>query len=138
MIRTLFVSDILPRRPAGGAVRRMDVVTAALAELGPVDGLFLAPSGTAPPPRETTRFARTGVAGVPPYTGVRALLEITARGPSAAYAAHQRRTLAPGCPTGRPAPATTSSGSTGNAPGCRCAAGSPAGRSSTWTTSRTC
>ncbi|GHH23445.1 glycosyltransferase [Streptomyces rubradiris] len=98
MIRTLFVSDILPRRPAGGAVRRMDAVTAALAELGPVDALFLAPPGTAPPPRETTRFARTGVAGVPPYTGIRALLEITARGPSAAYAAHQRRTLAPRLP----------------------------------------
>ncbi|MEV5351160.1 MATE family efflux transporter [Streptomyces achromogenes] len=98
VIRTLFVSDILPRRPAGGAVRWMAVVTAALAELGSVDGLFLAPPGTAPPPRETTRFARTGVAGVPPYKGVRALLEITARGPSAAYAAHQRRTLAPGLP----------------------------------------
>ncbi|MFD7997151.1 glycosyltransferase [Streptomyces mexicanus] len=98
MIRSLFVSDILPRRPAGGAVRRMDVVTAALAELGPVDALFLAPPGTAPPAEETTRFARTGVAGLPPYTGARALLEITARGPSAAYAAHQRRTLAPALP----------------------------------------
>ncbi|MFI2641987.1 glycosyltransferase [Streptomyces sp. NPDC018610] len=93
MIRSLFVSDILPRRPAGGAVRRMDVVTGALAGLGPVDALFLAPPGTTLPPRETTRFTRTGVAAVPPYTGARALLEITARGPSAAYAAHQRRTL---------------------------------------------
>ncbi|MFD0542245.1 hypothetical protein ACFQ1B_02740 [Streptomyces mexicanus] len=98
MIRSLFVSDILPRRPAGGAVRRMDVVTAALTELGAVDALFLAPPGTAPPAEETARFARTGVAGLPPYTGARALLEITARGPSAAYAAHQRRTLAPALP----------------------------------------
>lgn len=98
-IRSLFVSDILWSRPAGGAVRRMDVVTAALAELGCVDGLFLAPPGAAPsdasePPDETARFARTWVAGVPPYTGARAALEIAARGPSAAWAGHQRRALA--------------------------------------------
>ncbi|MER6623544.1 glycosyltransferase family 4 protein [Streptomyces sp. NPDC000931] len=98
MIRSLFVSDVLPRRPAGGAVQRMDLVTGALAALGPVDALFLAPPDTVPPPEETVRFARTGVAAVPPYTGARAFLEIAARGPSAAYAGHQRRTLAPVLP----------------------------------------
>ncbi|MEU8348739.1 glycosyltransferase family 4 protein [Streptomyces sp. NPDC048845] len=98
MIRSLFVSDILPRRPAGGAVQRMNVVTGALAGLGPVDALFLAPPDTVPPQEETAHFDRTGVATVPPYTGVRALLEIAARGPSAAYAAHQRRTLTPALP----------------------------------------
>ncbi|GAA2432929.1 glycosyltransferase family 4 protein [Streptomyces glaucus] len=98
MIHSLFVSDVLPRRPAGGAVRRMDLVTGALAGLGPVDALFLAPPGTMLPPEETARFARTGVAPVPPYTGTRAFLEITARGPSAAYAAHQRRALEPVLP----------------------------------------
>ncbi|NYI04597.1 glycosyltransferase family 4 protein [Allostreptomyces psammosilenae] len=98
MTRSLFVSDILPRRPAGGAVQRMDVVTGALAELGPVDALFLAPPGSGPPPEETARFARTGVVTVPPYTGARAFWEIAARGPSAAYAGHQRRALAPALP----------------------------------------
>ncbi|WP_051723439.1 glycosyltransferase family 4 protein [Streptomyces albus] len=98
MIRSLFVSDILPRRPAGGAVRRMDVVTGTLTGLGPVDALFLAPPDAVLPAEETTRFARTGIATVPAYTGPRAFLEITARGPSAAYARHQRRTLAPALP----------------------------------------
>ncbi|MEO3749483.1 glycosyltransferase family 4 protein [Streptomyces sp. B6B3] len=96
MIRSLFVSDILPRRPAGGAVQRMHVVTGALADLGPVDALYLVPPGTpAPAPDEAGHFVRTGVAAVPPYTGTRAFLEIAARGPSAAYAGHQRRVLAP-------------------------------------------
>lgn len=98
MIRSLFVSDILPRRPAGGAVQRMDLVTRALAELGPVDALFLAPPDTVPAADETLRFARTGVAAVPPYTGTRAFVEIAARGPSAAYAGHQRRALASALP----------------------------------------
>ncbi|MGP4110407.1 MATE family efflux transporter [Streptomyces sp. 4N509B] len=94
MIRSLFVSDILPRRPANGAVRRMDVVTHALAELGPVDALFLAPPDAAPPPpEETAHFARTGTVTMPAYSGARAFLEIAARGPSAAHAAHQRRAL---------------------------------------------
>ncbi|WP_081235632.1 glycosyltransferase [Streptomyces viridosporus] len=98
MIRSLFVSDVLPRRPAGGSVQRMDLVTGALAGLGPVDALFLAPPGTVLPPDGTARFARAGVAAVPPYTGTRAFLEITVRGPSAAYAGHRRRTLAPALP----------------------------------------
>ncbi|MEW2621987.1 glycosyltransferase family 4 protein [Streptomyces sp. NPDC048106] len=98
MIRSLFVSDVLPRRPAGGAEQRMEVVTGALAALGPVDALFLAPPDTVLPPEETARFARTGFATVPPYTGTRAFLEIAARGPSAAYAAHQRRSLATAVP----------------------------------------
>lgn len=98
MIRSLFVSDILPRSPAGGAGQRMDVVTGALAELGPVDALFLAPPGTVLPPDETARFDRTVVAEIPSYTGARAFLEIVARGPSAAYAGHQRRSLAAALP----------------------------------------
>ncbi|WP_051951398.1 glycosyltransferase [Actinacidiphila yeochonensis] len=98
MIRSLFVADILPRRPAGGAVQRMDVVTGALAELGPVDALFLTSPDASLPPEEAARFTRAGLAPVPPYTGARALLEIAGHGPSAAYARHQRRTLPPVLP----------------------------------------
>ncbi len=138
MIRTLFISDILPHRPAGGAVQRMDLVTGALGGLGPVDALFLAPPGTALPPQETARFARTGVVTVPPYTGTRAFLEITARGPSAAYARHQRRTLPPVLPRWSTGTRYSLVWLTGSAPGCRCAAGSLAAPWSTWTTSRRC
>lgn len=97
-MRTLFVSDILPRRPAGGAVRRMDVVTGALAGLGPVDALFVTAPDATLDPREAARFARAGLAPVPPYTGARAGAEIAMRGPCAAYAAHQRRALARALP----------------------------------------
>lgn len=104
MIRTLFVSDILPRRPAEGSVQRMDLVTGALTGLGPVDALFVAPWETAPsadpvlPPEEAARFRRAEVVPVPAYAGVRAGVGITVRGPSAAYAGHQRRALARALP----------------------------------------
>ncbi|MBA5219830.1 MULTISPECIES: glycosyltransferase family 4 protein [Streptomyces] len=104
MIRTLFVSDVLPRRPAEGSVQRMDLVTGALAGLGPVDALFLASeaaegaAGPVLPPEEAARFHRAGVVRVPAYAGLRALAGITARGPSAAYAGHQRRALAHALP----------------------------------------
>jgi glycosyltransferase involved in cell wall biosynthesis len=98
MIRSLFVSDILPRRPASGAVQRMDVVTGALAGLGAVDALFLTSPEGSLPPAEAARFERAATLTVPPYTGVGAGLEIAARGPVAAYARHQRRAVARGLP----------------------------------------
>jgi glycosyltransferase involved in cell wall biosynthesis len=96
--RSLLVSDIVPGRPASGAVQRLALVTRELAAHGRLDALFVpVGAGEKPDARDIGPFDRLHVIGVPP-PGPAAWVDSARRGPSAAYQAHRRRGIGPRLP----------------------------------------